>query len=399
MPDTDLEHDLARARTALLDAIQQPPLDRIAGRATTLRRRRLALRGGTALATVVAIGITLLRPWAGPEATVPPAETPPSWPVYTADGITINGLTEAVPQVPDLPGAIGDVEFADADHGYLITSERAFASTEDGGFTWQRHALPADARGTELYLFSGGQIGLLDGYVSADGGKTWQRQAANGAQPVAAAGKDELLRPVGNGELDVFSPEYGVRGYLADAPPITVSWVATRPTADGIWWVGGTTNDGTNKPALASSRDGGHSWQRVVLNAPSGQPQVSFLGSHAYAVVLGADRAILAILHSADGGKNFTPTRTGGSAEPTTLAGEAVPLLDGRLLVTTTTHMWYVSDDNGATFKRANGNLPFAVGALRRTWAGYVAYDLFGADAGWAAFSSDGSTWRKLHIR
>ena len=39
------------------------------------------------------------------------------------------------------------------------------------------------------------------------------------------------------------------------------------------------------------------------------------------------------------------------------------------------------------------------VGPLRRTWAGYVAYDLFGAPAGWLAFSPDGSTWRKLHIR
>jgi hypothetical protein len=116
-------------------------------------------------------------------------------------------------------------------------------------------------------------------------------------------------------------------------------------------------------------------------------------------VVLGADRALLAILHSTDSGGSFTLTRTRGTAEPATLAGEAVPLLDGRLLVTTTAREWYVSDDAGATFAEARGGLP-VVGPLRRTWAGYVAYDLFGGEpAGWAAFSSDGSTWRKLHIR
>jgi hypothetical protein len=398
MPDSDLERNLARARTALLDAIHQPPLAQIAGRAGALRRRRRAVRGGAVLAAVVAVGVALLRPWAGgAEVPVPPADTPPSGPVYAAAGIAINGLTEAVPDIPDLPGAIADVEFADADHGYLITTLRAFASTEDGGFTWQRHALPADARGTDLILFRGGQVGLVDGYVSADGGKTWRRPAAHGAQPVAAAGKDELLRLNGGSTLDVMSPDQGLRGPLASPPPITVSWVAARPTADGIWWVGGTTNDGTNRPILASTRDGGRTWEPVVLDAPSGQPQLSVLGHRAYAVVVGAGRTIQAILHSADAGKTFTRTRTGGGAQPTTLAGDAVPLLDGRLLVTTTSHTWYVSDDEGATFDEAG--LP-VVGSLRRTWAGYVAYDLFGGEpAGWAAFSSDGGTWRKLHIR
>jgi hypothetical protein len=399
MPDTDLDQDLARARAALLDRIDQPPLAQIASRAAVLRRRRRAVRGGTALAAVLAIGIGLLRPWSGgPEATLPPAETPSSGPVYAADGITINGLTKPVPEIPDLPGAIADVEFADADHGYLITTLRVFASTEDGGLTWQRHDVPADVRTTQLYLFPGGEIGLPDGYVSADGGKTWQRQAGNNAQPVTAAGKDELLLDSGGGTLAVMSPGYGFRGYLANAPPITVSWVAARPTADGIWWVAGTTNDGTNKPALASSRDGGRTWQPVVLDAPPGQPQVSFLGSHVYAVVVGADRRVLAILHSTDGGQHFTPVRTGGDAQLRTLAGDLVPLLDGRLLAATTSHEWYLSSDGGATFRRATGTLP-VVGALRRTWAGYVAYDLFGGEpAGWAAFSSDGSTWRKLQV-
>jgi photosystem II stability/assembly factor-like uncharacterized protein len=174
--------------------------------------------------------------------------------------------------------------------------------------------------------------------------------------------------------------------------------VAARPTADGAWWLGGVVT-GTNQPALAVSRNGGRTWSRVLLAAPNGRAQVSVLGSHAYAVVLGAEREIRAVLVSTDGGQTFTRTWTPGRAEPATLAGEAVPLLDGRLLVTTLSGEWYVSDVAVTEFSHADGNLPF-VGALRRTWAGYVAYDLFGAEpAGWAAFSSDGSTWRKLHIR
>jgi Photosynthesis system II assembly factor YCF48 len=394
MPDTDLERDLTRARAALLDAIQQPPLDQISGRATTLRRRRRAVRGGTALVAVMAVGVALLRPWAGsPDATPPPADTPPSGPVYADAGITINGLTQAVSALPDLPGGITDVEFADADHGYLLTTQRVFASTNDGGFTWQRQTVPAEA-GDDLILFPNGQLALSNGVVSADRGRSWSLPPRHDA---AAAGKDDLLHLGPQHTVQIWSPEHGYRGDVH--PPLTVSWVAARPTADGIWWVGGTTSDGTDKPVLASSRDGGRTWQTVPLEAPSGQPQLSVLGRDAYAIVLGADRTIEAILYSADAGKTFTPTRTGGGGEPSTLAGDAVPLLDGRLLVTTTSHGWYVSDDHGATFQQASGTLP-VVGALRRTWAGYVAYDLFGGEpAGWAAFSSDGSTWRKLHIR
>jgi hypothetical protein len=397
MPDTYLDEGLAQARTDLLDAIHQPPLEQIAGRATTLRRRRRTVRSATALAAVAAIVVTLLRPWAGgTEADIQPADTRPSGPVYADAGITINGLTTNVPNVPDLPGTIADVEFADSDHGYLITDEDAFASTGDGGLTWQRHELPAGRdRPHDLILFPGGQLALPDGHVSADGGQTWGLRFHE-ERPQLAAGKDEVLRLGPANSLEVWSPQDGRRGVLMHPPPILVTWVASRPTADGAWWVSGST-PGSTAPVLASSRDGGATWKQVELTAaPPGKVQVSVLGRHAYATVVSTDLRIRAILHSADGGLTFTGTRTGGAAEPATLAGEVVPLLDGRLLVTNTAQRWYLSDDDGATFSQAIGNLP-AVGALRRTWAGYVAYDLFGA--GWAAFSSDGSTWRKLHIR
>jgi hypothetical protein len=209
--------------------------------------------------------------------------------------------------------------------------------------------------------------------------------------------------------------------------PIAPCWAAARPTADNAWWIGGVSTGagstsvstggvstgaggaGAAYPAVAVSRDGGRTWQATTLPTSVGGPvstvQLSALGSHLYAIVLGPDRTIRAIFHSADGGRTFTRTRQVDPgtrpAEPATLAGEAVPLLDGRLLVTTDSGRWYASGDDGATFSQATGTLP-AVGAVRRTWAGYVAYDLFGRSAqsaGWAAFSPNGTVWRKLQIR
>jgi hypothetical protein len=393
----ELDDRLARARTDLLDGIDQPPLEQLTGRAGALRHRRHVTGAGAALVAVVAVAVLLVRPWAGsPAAEVPPAgATTPAGPVYADLGITINGL---VREAPDLPGAIVDVEFIDSDHGYLITDERAFASTQDGGLTWQTHPLPGSARVTDLLLFPGGRLALPDGYLSDDGGQTW-RVGSLQLSAVTTVGGNELLRLGSADALEVWSPDRGRRGQLTNGPPITVSWVADRPTADGIWWTGGVTRDGANRPALAHSADGGRTWTTERLDAPSGQARVSVLGRHAYAMVVGADRKLVAILHSADGGKTFTRTWTGDGPEPATLACDAVPLLDGRLLVTTTSQRWYVSTDDGATFTMADGGLP-VVGSIHRTWAGYVAYDLFGpAPAGWAAFSSDGSTWRKLHVR
>jgi hypothetical protein len=111
--------------------------------------------------------------------------------------------------------------------------------------------------------------------------------------------------------------------------------------------------------------------------------------------VLGSDGVISAIYRSDDSGEHFARTSPERVVPPPALAGEPVPLLDGRLLVAGTDHRWYLSEDDGRTFTQADGTLP-VVGRISRTTAGYVAYDLFGG--GWAAFSVDGSTWRKLQV-
>lgn len=432
MPDSDrtphLDQRLGQARTDLLDAIDQPPLDLITGRAATLRHRRRARNAGAALVAVVGLAILLVRPWAHPQAAAPTGDAPTTAPTYAASGIVINGLTRPMPAVPDLPGKITDVEFTDSEHGYLLAAQCdpgkpaepctvSFARTTDGGFTWQRGPLPANAAPTgatsvpDLIAFPDGRLVLTEAvpYLSSDAGQSWQ-PVPRGSSMVALSTADRLritLRSGAGGSCqgslpEVWSATAGYRGSLSTTLPIAACWAAARPTADGAWWLGGVEPGGG--PAVAVSRDGGQNWQAIALPITVGGPvsavQVSALGSHLYAVVLGQNRTIRAIFHSADGGRTFTLTRQTSSAEPATLAGEAVPLLDGRLLVTTETGRWYASQNDGASFTQVTGNLP-EVGAVRRTWAGYVAYDLFGRGAGsvgWTAFSPDGTTWRKLQI-
>jgi photosystem II stability/assembly factor-like uncharacterized protein len=228
---------------------------------------------------------------------------------------------------------------------------------------------------------------------------------------VTPEGAQLRVRPGGSdrcagGVVEVWTFEYGPSGDLATQPPIDPCWTSGTPAADGAWWVGGTDRR-TGAPALAVSRDGGRTWHRPDLPgsaagaAPGAWVQVSTLGGYAYALVVGPNGELGSIYRSVDRGERFTRTRDGAASAglPDRLYGEAVPMLDGGLLIAGTANKWYVSDDDGATFTKAKAGpsdeMPL-VGKLARTPAGYVALDLF--TAGWAAYSSDGATWRKLHL-
>ncbi|MFY1689821.1 WD40/YVTN/BNR-like repeat-containing protein [Plantactinospora sp. WMMB782] len=409
---------LARSRTVLLDSIEQPPLARIRDRAATRRRRRQTVRvaGGAALLSLAAAATMVLQPWT-PDGTapVPPpvAEAPPGGPVYSGAGITVNGLDTS--PVAHVPGTIADVEFVDPDHGYLLARcgpaepcPANLARTSDGGASWEYSELPAGSTGRqdlELAAFPGGRllVSHADGaYASADEGRSW-REVGNGTGTgrVTAVRGDLLRAGPGGGRCDldvqVWQPETPRAGSPATRPQLDVCWVAPAAGADGAWWVGGFRN---GHAAVAMTRDRGTSWRTVDLpgsTPPGGTVEVASLGSQAYAAVRGADRKLLALHHSADGGRTFTRSlsESDGSGLPAGLSGALVPLLDGRLLVTGTDRQLYLSVDDGVTFQRAGGNLP-PLARLERTVAGYVGYDLFGS--GWAAYSADGATWRKLQI-
>jgi hypothetical protein len=408
MPDpTRLEDRLALGRAELLDAIDQPPLAAIGARATARRRRRNSVRACVALAAVAGVALAVVRPWGGDPRSVPDvADAQPPGYVYTDAGITVNGL-DSVNGVHQLPGRITDVEFPDIDRGYAIGCDDhgrcAIGRTTDGGLTWQSNALPAEM-GTSVDLLPlPGEVlvaatGDHHAWTSSDGGLTWRR-APEPAGKVRSAGEGQLLR-LGEDGVAVWAAQ-GFRGTLITQPGIDVRWVASRPAADGAWWVGGVER-GSGRPAIAVSGDGGTSWTTTELSIGGGEQatsvQVSLLGSHAYALVLGAEsssgRSIVAVFHSANGGRTFAATRLPGAAgPPDSVTGELIPLLDGRLLIAGGDNRWYVSADDGATFAPTGGNLP-TVGRLGMTPGGYLAYGLFNND--WAAYSSDGSTWRKL---
>jgi hypothetical protein len=403
----DLDAQLARSRDDLFDEITQPPLATVQRRAGALRRRKLAVRSGAAAVALAGLTFAVVPGVTGDGP--PPVAAPsvaPTGAVYRDDGITINGLTSIPLQ---LDGSLDEVEFVDQTTGYVLTECadgcRRIARTTDGGATFTPGALPPGVGGKlDLVGFPGGGLVLVtsDGsaFTTRDGGTNWQRLPGDGAATVAAVGAGQILRYDGPRALAVWSATGGRLGTLARFPGLdAVRWVAPAPSGDGAWWVGGTVG---GEPAVAVSRDAGASWDVRRLGAVGATVEsvrVSTLGPDVYAVVTGPGGALLGIFHSTDSGAAFARTWTGGGGGPAAIAGDVVPLLDGRLLAVSPgvddpeAGDWWLSADDGRTFTQAK-DLP-VVGRIDRTVAGYVANDFFRE---YAAFSRDGATWRKLEV-
>ena len=94
----DLDSRLAADRERFLDSIEQPPFEPLARRAGMLRRRRALTQAGAVAAALAAIGLVgvravdIHRPSPPPPAASPVATGPAA--VYSANGITINGLPD-----------------------------------------------------------------------------------------------------------------------------------------------------------------------------------------------------------------------------------------------------------------------------------------------------------------
>lgn len=431
MPDRDpadepLAAHLAGARQRLLDEIEQPGLDALTRRASTLRRRRSAGTAAAAVLVFLSIGTGVVQASRNADRSPPSpgdrpsaSETVTTW---TGAGITISGASGTA---KELPGDVVDVEFVDQGRGYLLTAACAgaakcavrFAATEDGGRSWTLRDHPGQDRtapesALPLLLTLGDQVIIADRptpsaeqrrYTSTDGGRTWSRSeravpaanAGTGAWP-AGARPWVVADAGGNGCGSVYAWTSG--GLVpTHQPGLSTCWAATVPDAAGGWWVGGLST-GAAEPAVAVTRDGGLTWQtHVFADEPAGATgaRVALLGSHVSVVTLGAR---LAVYTSVDLGRTFGAGTTHSGA-PGTLAGDPVPLLDGRLLVLTgespgdtNRGRWYVTADGGSTWENAGGLHDCA--RLARTPAGYVAYRLSG---NYTAFSADGSAWRKLN--
>jgi hypothetical protein len=331
------------------------------------------------------------------------ASTPtPDRPVWQGRGITLLGLTESA--AIDLPGKVYDVRFVDTELGYALAAncpdDRPYdcaltlAVTEDGGDTWATAPLPtptasAAAKPTLVPLGRSGLALAGTTKISKDRGRTWGD--APTASSTAAAG--EHLTRVG-AQVGTWLPD-GRRAVLDRQPDLAVRWVVGSPAGDA-WWVGGERAGG---PAVAVSRDGGATWATRTLPGewPAGSwAKVAVQGQVVYALVVGGDPAaavatVRGLTRSVDSGQTFQ--RYGDTAGLTTIAGDLVPLLDGRLVAAAPG--WRVSDPAGTGFVEPPTGLPW-VGRAERNGPGWVAYDLFAA--GWTAYSHDGETWQKLRL-
>ena len=413
MPEpASLDDRLAIGRTELFADIDQPPMDRLGRRAATLRRRRRAATAAGSLAAFLMVGTIAVQPWLRATGTPAPVAgvLPSGGPIYSGGGITVNGLVDPR-SVVKLAGTIADVEFTDADHGFLVTAcqrdatgcQPAFASTTDGGLTWTLRPpppLPASAV-ANILTFPDNVLALDIGdenltLTSGDAGQEWtvlgrSRPSVRQAAPGEVLHVHTIGDACADGPVEVWGPEGGLLGTLLAQPDLDVCQVERVTAADNTWWASGTFD---GQPAVATTTDGGLNWTRQILPG-AGTARLASFGLRVYAVVTGADAALRAIYYAPRGG---TLTEVAASGlRPPTVVGEPISLPDGRLLIASAGR-WYVSQDNGASFTRIEGkevNLPW-IGKFARTPAGYVAYNLF--QAGWAAFSSDGATWRKFPV-
>ncbi len=406
----DLDHALEEARDALQREIRPPGLAAAQARATRLRHRRGGLTGATAalaLMLVVALGMVLTGgPATAPDPGVASGDDPTGT-LWSGSGLTVHGLDNTV---LDLPGQLVDLSFTDAEHGYALAADcttgsascpLAVAATTDGGHTWRNWAAPqsiaaADALPRLVALPDGvffQPAASGEGFYRVSTMDSWRGVTDGGPAPIRSGGVIGLVPDTCGGRLEAWQPD-GAHNRLATAPTMTVCSVAGTATADGAWWVGGRTAD-DDAPAVAVTRDGGQTWAVTRLPAGPGRAIVSTLGNRVFASTVserGGDPypetlTAHAVYRSVDGGA-FQPY----ALSPSSLIGEVVPLLDGRLL--SAGPDWQLCD--GGAFTRAGGSLPW-VRRFERTPGAWVAYDLF--RGGWAAISTDGVTWQKVNLR
>jgi hypothetical protein len=406
---------LAAERTDLLGRIDVPELGQIRSRARAVRRRRYLASGSAALALATVLGVVVARDQSsGPTRHPEPAATSeaPFQAIWHGSGLTLYGLSATT---HDVPGDIVDVQFTDPDRGYALAAEcpgghescdLTLAVTSDAGRTW-RNISPPIRRVTAfskpslaLVPLTGGRIALVSGDEAwvRDRGSVWTHMQLSEALLVQAADSGETLwiRP---SDACAAQPVYvwqagNVLLRLAEPPPIQACRITHA--SDGSWWAGGFVSSAKGRlPAVAVTRDGGATWQSFELPA-SGEgafAQVAPLGADVYASVVTpssyVDGLVLRAVYRSAAGRPFLAYGSGS----TTMVGEVVPLLDGRLVVAAPD--WYVGGPN-APFQRNDGELPY-VRRLARTPGGWIAYDLF--QAGWTAISHNGQDWHKLNIR
>ncbi len=424
----DLDERLNDARADLLRQIKAPELSDIRHRARSIQRRRRGVAAAAAFACVIAVGTGVVLNGGGRADRVPPqpASTAEPAPVYRGGGLTLLGVSGGLlnKNLLDLPGLVQDVEFANAQRGYALSSDCdpgespchiGFATTTDAGMSWTQLGPPVEVMPRVPDLITVGDDGVLlrDGrssWFSPDGLNWTTGESQGDPPPIGTPAEGSVLvlsgdDTTGDGcvarPVDAWQPG-GLLRRLAKQPKLDVCWIGAAPAADGSWWVGGTTQGG-GAPIVAVKRRGDADWGHYFLPAVPGVhgawAEVSTVGSEAYVTVVSpavADkyplsRIVHAIYKLPFGSSEFQPY--GDASSLGIIDGALVPLLDGRLTAASK-ETWLVSKADGTGFDLSRG--PSSVVRIKRTGPYWAAYNLF--LGGWVALSTDGETWTKTFV-
>ncbi|WP_234338212.1 WD40/YVTN/BNR-like repeat-containing protein [Streptomyces sp. NRRL F-5727] len=334
-----------------------------------------------------------------------------------------DGVFGAPPRIADgagLPGWASGLGFAADGSGFTLLAEcvsdparpangfcrQRVAVLDPGAERWEQRASPLpELRGTEgvsaqLWVLGPGRALIEDGggekplrdWFTADGGRSWRRVDPRPAGrtpeiPVGAVLTAECVDRAAPVEecprerLTVISPRDGRRRELVAQPPLGAH---PRPAAvaepDGSWWVSGVV-PGTERSAVAVSRDRGRSWSvsRLPSPVPAGTPawhtSVVVGPDAVYAAELGeleggepVKNPLRALHRSLDGGRTWQRMWTTGPVkEPRSLEGLPVPGPGGRIELAA---QWsgYRSLDGGRTFRELDDGSAY----VRRTGVGLL---------------------------
>ena len=312
----------------------------IVGAVTRRQRRRAAIGGVIALATLAGIVVTGVELFGkdGDKTAVP------------APGESLSPAAAALEtQIARLPYVPADALFTDARNGYVLvvscgdrshpeTCATQLAATADGGVTWQRRPLPAGAANglaivrARLLSVGAGRLVIdqpgqyaqdeagdaespapsptappqwIPGqrWFSPDEGRTWTPRARRPVGTVAAVAPGAPLvfpAPDIPSGVDPASPKSaalfntraqvlranGTTALLADGPQgEAYTDVSVATAADGSMWVPSYTygQNGGLTARLQVTRDGGRSFEPVRLPAVSSPPSVfTGDGRHVY---------------------------------------------------------------------------------------------------------------------
>lgn len=396
---SDLDTSLRALRDELHAVIPVPDVERVAGRART--RRRLQI-GAVAAVVAVALAVPVLR--AMPSAPGPAAPPVPARTSY-------------------------DLDFADADHGYALTSscpeEAGNCSftmwrTADGGRGWETVQLPPSPNlksnyfSATMYVLGpeqiaidrpGGVPGFWDRIYSRDGGQSWQvlDEWFNHDQvgPIPPGGLLSGLcthQPAPSGGCDHLAavlPDSGITRNLAAQPPLGLKWVGPAPTQSGKWWVTGRDR-ATGTWAISVSGDDGRSWSTTLLAVPGvpGFDGWAAVERDGIMYLMAFNSRLLGVWRSTDAGGTWTRTWGADPAEPAQslpgVVGTPIATSDGTLVYSDSITT-YVSTDLGRSFRRTGDEV---TGTVTWTRAGYLR-----SDTGKYALSTDGVRWREFTVR